>query len=58
MDIYLQDNVGNIMKDIKDISEKINDEKSSETPDNSKLTKLYFEQLLKGMQIPYGTLNP
>ena len=46
------------MEDIKGITEKINDEKSNETPDKAKLTKLYFEQLLKGMQIPYDTLNP
>ena len=58
MDIYLEDNIGNIMEDIKGITEKINDEKSNETPNKDKLTKLYFEQLLKGMQIPYGTLNP
>jgi len=40
-----------VIKKVKEIDDQLKEEREKETPDGGKMTRLMFEQLLRGMYI-------
>jgi len=47
----------NVIKDLKELYNKIEEEEKKEAPDNEKIVKLKQEHLLRGMQINTSYIN-
>lgn len=46
-----------VIKDLKELYNKIEEEEKKETPDNEKIVKLKQEHLLRGMQVNTSYIN-
>lgn len=44
----------NVVKEVMDLTEKIEKEKQNAEPDTNELTKLMYQQLIKGMYLNSG----